>query len=240
MLRTRSPGYQLFMLGLSLYALSALLVEVAFTVDPEVRVILDLADYAVCAVFLVDFVISLVTAENRWKYMATWGWLDLLSSIPVLDAARWGRIARVTRVLRVLRAIRAARLLTTVVLRDRAQNSALAVSLIALLLIVFSSIAVLQFESGADSNIRTGGDAIWWAFVTMATVGYGDHFPVTTGGRVVAIVLMSAGVGLFGTFSAFLAAWFLKPDERAEESELRALREEIAALRATIEGRPQG
>ena len=86
MLRIRSPGYQLFMLGLSLYALTALLIEVAFTVDPEIRVILDYADYVVCAVFLVDFVISLVTAENRWKYMVTWGWLALLlivfASIP--------------------------------------------------------------------------------------------------------------------------------------------------------------
>ena len=74
---------------------------------------------------------------------------------------------------------------------------------------MFCSIAVLHFETDPESNIRTAEDALWWAFATITTVGYGDCYPVTWEGRLIATILMCAGVGLFGTFSAFLAAWFI-------------------------------
>ncbi len=96
---------------------------------------------------------------------------------------------------------------------------------------------ILHFESGPESNIRTPDDALWWAFATITTVGYGDRFPVTGEGRVVATILMAAGVGLFGTFSGFLAAWFLgsgKGDSAG--AELAEIRQELTALRATIQG----
>ena len=106
------------------------------------------------------------------------------------------------------------------------------------LLIVFCSVAVLHFEVDRDSNIKTAEDAIWWAFATITTVGYGDRYPVTSEGRFAAAILMTAGVGLFGTFSGFLAAWFIG-SEAAEESnvssEIRALRTEIADLRKRLE-----
>lgn len=169
------------------------------------------------------------------RYFITWGWLELLSSIPTLSITRWGRIARIVRIFRILRGLRAAKILTTVVLRHRAENSFLAASLVALLLVVFSSIAILQFETAADSNIHTAEDAIWWSFTTITTVGYGDHFPVTSEGRFVAVMLMCAGVGLFSVFSGFLASWFLAPEAESSESEISALRQEIIALRQAIE-----
>lgn len=61
-------------------------------------------------------------------------------------------------------------------------------------------------ETAPESNIKTAEDAIWWAFVTITTVGYGDRFPVTTEGRIIAALLMTAGVGLFGTFTGFIAS----------------------------------
>ena len=77
-------------------------------------------------------------------------------------------------------------------------------------MVIFSSIAILQVETDPNSNIKTAEDAIWWAYVTITTVGYGDKFPVTTEGRIIAAVLMTVGVGLFGTFTAFLASWFVE------------------------------
>lgn len=237
--RLASPGYQVFMLVLCLFALGAGAVQTAIHLEPRTRGILSYADYAVCVVFLADFVISLWRAPNRRRYLATWGWLDLLSSIPTVDVARWGRAARILRIFRVLRGLRATRLLATLALRKRAQNTALAVCLVALLLIVFCSIAVLHFEAESESNIKTAEDAIWWAFSTITTVGYGDRYPVTSEGRFVAVILMGAGVGLFGTFSGFLAAWFIGPQETREEEpdvkgELAALRQEVAALRSIL------
>lgn len=78
------------------------------------------------------------------------------------------------------------------------------------MMIIFSSIIILQVEKAPGSNIFTAGDALWWAFVTITTVGYGDLYPVTLEGRLVAVILMTTGVGLFGTFTAFVASWFVK------------------------------
>jgi len=222
------------MLVLCLFALGVLAIQTAVTLDPQIRLVLEYADYAVCAIFLVDFLISWWRAPLRLRYLATWGWLDLLSSMPTLSVARWGRIGRVVRIFRVLRGLRATKLITTAILRRRAQHTFLAAALLALLLVIFCSIAVLEFETAPESNIRTAADAVWWSFATITTVGYGDRFPVTPEGRFIAVVLMCAGVGLFGTLSGFFAAWFLETDTTAS-SELAELKEEIAVLRRSIE-----
>lgn len=203
---------------------------------PHTVTILAFADYGVCAVFFADFIYSLWHAENRWRYFRTWGWLDLLSSIPVLDAARWGRAARVLRIVRVFRALRAARLLTEVVVRQRAKNTVLFAFLVVLMLITFGSIAILHFENVPQANIVSADDALWWVFVTITTVGYGDRYPITTEGRMVAVVLMIGGIALFGTLSAYLAAWFIGSEvDESSVKELAALKVEIASLRALIE-----
>lgn len=110
-----------------------------------------------------------------------------------------------------------------------------AAGLLALLFVIAGSTAILHFETLPESNIHTADDAIWWAISTITTVGYGDRYPVTTEGRVVAALLMIAGVGLFGTLLATLAAWFLRPEEEATNAELAELRAEIAALREAVE-----
>lgn len=232
-----SATYHLLMLVLSLYAIAALAAEVAMRLNPQIRAVLGYADYAVCVLFGCDFILSFWRAPNRRRYFFSWGWLDLLSSIPVVNAARWGRLARIARVFRVLRGVRATREITAVILKERARNTFLAASLLALLLVIVSSIAVLHFETTRDANIHTAEDAVWWSFATITTVGYGDRYPVTPEGRFVAIVLMCAGVGLFGILSGFLAAWFLGARHNDHEDDLAALRTEITALRALIESR---
>jgi voltage-gated potassium channel len=235
--RPVSIGYQYFTLVLCLYALFALAVETAVHLQPQTKAILEYADYVVCGLFFLDFVVSLWKAPNRRRYFMTWGWLDLLSSVPAIDIVRWGRAARIVRVFRVLRGLRATKITAGLVLRRRAENTVLAASLVALLLIIFCSVAILHFEDSPDSNIRTPEDATWWAFATITTVGYGDRFPVTSEGRFVAAILMTAGVGLFGTFSGFLAAWFLSgsSEEVELDADIAALRTEIVELRAALD-----
>lgn len=233
-----SAGYQLLMLVLCIYALGVLAVQTAAKLRPETRDILDLADYAVCVIFFVDFLIDLWRASDRRKYLFTWGWLDLLSSIPIFHITRWARAARVVRIFRLLRGLRAARILTVVVVKRRVQSVFLAASLVALLLVVFSSIAVLTVETAPESNIKSAEDAVWWAFATITTVGYGDRYPVTSEGRFVAAILMCSGVGLFGSFSGLLAAWFVGPNKSETAgvaAEVKALRLELERLRSSVE-----
>jgi voltage-gated potassium channel len=224
--------YDAFMLALSVCVLGALAVEVLAPIDAATRKILDVADSAFCVVFLADFVVSIARAPNRWWYLTRWGWIDLASSIPALDAMRWGRAARALRILRLLRAVRSTKILADFILRRRGESAFLAASLVSILLVISASIAILQVEPAAEGNIKTAEDALWWAVTTVTTVGYGDRFPVTTEGRIVGAVLMTTGVGLFGIFTGFVASWFVASDDARAKGfdELRAEMEEIRRL----------
>lgn len=106
---------------------------------------------------------------------------------------------------------------------------------------MLGSLAVLQVERDApDGNIRTIGDAVWWSFTTMTTVGYGDLAPTTGLGRLLAVGLMLSGIALLGVVTANIAAWFISRFERDNAEEMRqtalleALTLEVAALRAEM------
>jgi len=226
--------YQLFMLALCLWGLLSLGVSSTWHLDRDTQTILDYADNTVCGLFLLDFLISLYRAPRKWVYLRTWGWIDLLSSIPTVDALRWGRAARVTRILRVLRAVKSARALAHFVVERRSQSAMLASVLLSLLLIIFSSLAILQLETTPEANIQTAEDAMWWAVSTMTTVGYGDTYPTTPEGRLVAVFLMAAGVGVFGTLSGLAASWFLSPAAEEADSDIEQLKAMVADLQQRL------
>ena len=234
----RSFGvFQIVVLILSVYALAALLLDALFPLRPEAARVIQLFDYVVCAVFFADFLLQLVRAENRWVYLKKWGWIDLLASIPAIDALRWGRIFRVLRILRVLRAIRGLQKLLQLLRSRNAAGGSVAV--LAFMLLALSSLMILLCEQTQDSNIKTAGDAIWWSLTTATTVGYGDRYPVTDAGRLVGALLMIGGVGLFGSFTALVASYFTgRSIENAPEdnqgqllAELQAIRQEVNSLR---------
>jgi voltage-gated potassium channel len=101
-----------------------------------------------------------------------------------------------------------------------------------LLVVVYGSVAIVMVEAKAPgANITSGGDAIWWAFVTIATVGYGDTYPVTGAGRLIGVLMLVAGVSLFSVLTSFLSSTFLRPAAQREESRDSALRAELVALR---------
>jgi len=228
------PAYLIFILVLSLLALATLAIETLFKLDPNTRMVLGYADYAVCVLFFLDFIVLLVKSEKKLRYLFTWGWLDLLSSIPAINVLRLGRAARIMRIFRVMRGVRSAKIISSIILERRAQSIFLAVVLVSIILVSVSSISVLHFETTPDANIKTPGDAVWWSIVTLATVGYGDRYPVTTEGRVVATILMIAGIGLFGTFSGFVAAWFIGPAQTARKNEIKQLQEEVSEIKNLI------
>lgn len=80
-----------------------------------------------------------------------------------------------------------------------------------------ASLVLIAEGKSPDANITTAGDAIWWAYVTITTVGYGDQFPVTTGGRLVGILVMTTGVGIFATFAGYISNKLLTPPQKDED-----------------------
>lgn len=188
-----------------------------------------------CLQFFTDFLITFFRAETKTVYLFKLGWLDLLSSIPMLDALRWGQLVR------VLRALRSAKVLVESVLARKAQSGALAGGLLVLPLTVFAAIAIRQLETAPESNIRSAEGTLWWTVTMLTTVGYGDLYPVTPESRLLDGQVMVAGVGLFGAFSGLVASWLLRPAERQQDTELVQLRGEVWALREELAARrPNG
>ena len=230
---------QFTVLILSVYVLGAMLAEHVLPIHDDMRHLLDRIDAFVCLVFLLDFFVRFFRAESKLRFMR-WGWIDLLSSIPMVVPLRWGRVARVFKIIRVLRALGSTRRIVAYIYRRRTSSLAGTALLVTFLLLVFSCIAILALENEEGSNIKTPSDAIWWAFTTITTVGYGDRFPVTTEGRMVAVVLMVAGISLFGVFTGIFARLFIEPEVRREDTSIQVLVEEVRLLRARIEQMENG
>ncbi len=232
---TRNYIYELFILCLCVIALLQLAAVTFFTVDEAAETILFYTDFLICIIFLADFAYRLLKAPSKWRYLITWGWIDLVSSIPAIDVLRWARIVRVLRIIRVLRGVRSMKELSAHVLARRADSALTVMFLLVVVLLIVSSIAVLQFETMDQSNILTAQDALWWSFVTMTTVGYGDIYPVTVEGRILACLLMVAGIGLFGTITGYLATRFTEPGEVEQERELEMVRKRLEGIEAKLE-----
>ncbi|MGX7823894.1 ion channel [Actinokineospora sp. 24-640] len=190
---------------------------------------LEVALAVIWALFAADYVIRLVLARRKLRFMRRHV-LDLLAvALPMV------------------RQLRALRLLTVLRVLNKRFGSGLRgrvgvyVAGTTLLIGLASALAVLDAERrDPDANITTFGDALWWTLTTITTVGYGDRFPVTAEGRLVAATLMIGGIALIGVATGTIASWFLEKIAGAEDTdqstyaEVTAMREELAALRAEI------
>ncbi|MGW0928691.1 potassium channel family protein [Streptomyces sp. NPDC002644] len=187
------------------------------------------AEWLVWGAFAVDYTARLWLSEDRWTFFRT-HLLDLLAVLlPLLSPLRLLRLVS-TLILVGQRA----RLSSQVRLTTYVAGSVVG-------LLVFGSLAVLSVERHApDGNIKTLGDAVWWAFTTMTTVGYGDLAPTTGLGRLLAVGLMLSGIALLGVVTANIAAWFIAQfdkddaEERRRTEAIGALTEEVRALRAEV------
>ena len=248
-----SNAYNLFILVMTVVSL-VIMVLLLLPFDDQTLELLRWYDNAICVVFLGDFALELRQAPSKRAYFfGQRGWLDLLGSIPSLglfQATALFRLARLSRLARVFRLLRGhdSESMLRDVLHNRAQYAVLVTVLCAFLVIVSASIAVLAAESRApDANITTGGDALWWAIVTITTVGYGDKYPVTAVGRTAGVFVMVTGIGIIGSLASIMASFLVSPatppdaptpaEDRlsALEVELRGARGELAALRRLLE-----
>ena len=209
-LATRYPlkFYDLFISFIAICSIALVTWQLFFAPEGEIRKLLILVDYCFCFFFFVDYLRCIVHAERKWHYIFTWGLLDLASSMPTLPALRMLRLAQLVRVLMVIRSIR---ILAKVAIQDSVASKVTVSTLVGCLLIVGACIGVLHYEqSAASANIKTVEEVAWWAVETTSTVGYGDLYPVTTGGRLFAVLIMCVGIGLFATFAGALASTIMQ------------------------------
>jgi voltage-gated potassium channel len=207
--------------GLALLSFVILVVDGLLAADsPTVRII----DYLAWATFAADYAVRIHLAEHRWAFV--WSHpLDLAAvALPAL------------RVLRLLASIARVGALAR---RGQTERVLVTTTLVAVTVVIGAAATVLDAERAApESNITSFPDALWWAATTVTTVGYGDRFPVTTEGRLVGVLLMAVGIGVFGSIAAALAGRLILVGDTTEapaEDRIRELEATIARLSTALE-----
>jgi len=252
--RKHSNAYNIFILVLTVLSL-LIMVWMLLPVSEQTQKLLSFYDNMVCIIFLIDFFLNLRAAPKKADYfIKERGWLDLLGSIPSFGITQYGgllRLARLSRFARITRLLRGKNkeALVKDVVENRGQYTAFITILLTILVLTVASVLVLQYESKSpDANIHTGWDSFWYSVVTITTVGYGDRYPVTVGGRITAMFIMFMGVGIIGALASILSSVLVgSPSAPAEEEaldtattpaveqELATIKSELAEMRQLLE-----
>ena len=214
--RKMNLGYEIFVGVLSI--LSILNIFLGYLAkDPDLSGILDIMNGLFSIIFLGDFFFRILTAPSKSQYFfRDFGWADLFASLP-LPQFKILRVFRLFRVYRLMTKIGPKVIVNTLV-KDRAGSALYVLLLMGILVLEFGALAVLKWEKvNPDANIKTASDAVWYVMVTISTVGYGDRYPTTDMGRIMGALVIVIGVGIFGTFTGFLANFFLSPAKKEEE-----------------------
>lgn len=184
------------------------------------------------AFLVVDLVVRLVRAPNRWTYLRGHPLDVAMVLLPVLRPLQ---LLRLLTLLRTLNRYAGSSLRGRVGIYLTASTG---------LIVFIGALAVLDAERGGSGPIQDFADAVWWSLTTISTVGYGDFYPVTLEGRLVAVALMFCGIGVLGVVTASFASWLVERVEDYDEIERGApasradvteLREEVVRLREALE-----
>jgi voltage-gated potassium channel len=195
-------------------------------------------DWAVWGVYALDYLVRLLLSRRRWAFVRGHPFALIAVALPLVQPLRLLRV-----VAALLLVGQRARLAPQIRVTTYVAGTCAG-------LLMFGSLAVLEVEKDVPgSGIHSLGDAVWWAFTTMTTVGYGDTAPVTGPGRVLAVGLMLSGITLLGVVTANIAAWFIARFEHDDAeierqtaavteltAEVRLLRQQVAELTARHPG----
>ncbi len=233
----QNPGYEIFIAALSILSIVNLILLIVIQ-DAALDTVLGVMNAILSLILFIDFCVRLKSAESRSDYFfRKFGWADLLASLPFpqLKVLRLFRLRRVYQLLKEYGAKNIGRSL----LKERAGSALLSLLFVAILVLEFGSLWMLRLESRSpDANITTASDSIWYVIVTISTVGYGDQYPVTNGGRILGTVIIVLGVAIFGTLTGYLANLFLapaKPDEDVASDPKSHLLEPATAVDRRLE-----
>ncbi|MGM9986402.1 MAG: potassium channel family protein [Bacillaceae bacterium] len=202
-MKIRTIIYEAIMAFLALIVVVMTLISMSNTISEQAQHTIAILDDCIWGIFVIDYFFRLLISDSKWAFVKSHK-LDLIVILPLDELFIGFRLVRLARVLSLFRAfffLKVFSIRAHVFLRTNHFNYVLVVTIFILLLgaISISIVEGLSFD-----------DALWWSFVTVTTVGYGDISPETNLGRIIAVILMLVGIGFIGTLTGTIATFFMK------------------------------
>ena len=227
------------MLALAAAMVPLILVPLLFDLSSTVEWVLFACDWVIWGAFAVELAVKTYLSPDRRRYLIS-HWFDvLIVALPFL------RPLRLLRLLRLIAILSRLGFTWKSILGRRGLGYVLFLGVLSMFGI--AGLVMLFEQQDGSASVTSFPTALWWAVATVTTVGYGDIAPITAAGRGLGVVLMIVGIGIFGIFTANVAAFFVEADEERLASqdravllgEIRALRDEVVELRRSLDG-PRG
>ena len=222
------PGrtFDLVMQSLILFSIITFTIETLPDLETDTRKFLHATEVVIVILFTIEYLLRLYVADRKLGYVLSfYGVIDLLAILPFylasgidLRSLRVFRMFRLFRLLKLLRFGRAMRRFARAFII--AKEEIILFSVVTLMLLYLSAVGIYYFEHIAQPEaFKSVIHSLWWAVTTLTTVGYGDVYPITAGGKIFTFIILMIGLGIVAIPAGLLASALSKARmEEAEES----------------------
>jgi voltage-gated potassium channel len=234
-------GFDLFIQCLIVVSLVAFSIETLPDLSQSTQAFLRFTEIAIVIVFTAEYVLRLYVADQKLSFVFSFfGLIDLLAILPSyismgvdLRSIRAFRLFRLIRILKLVRYSAAIRRFHRALLIAR--EEIILFALAALLLLYLSAVGIYQFENEAQPKVFTSVfHSLWWSVCTLTTVGYGDVYPVTAGGKIFTFVVLATGLGIISVPAGLVASALSKARELEDRESTERTPESLPVLDATV------
>lgn len=221
----KSRYFAFFIQGLILLSIVTFSVETIPDLKPQTRMLLRVIEWFSVIVFTIEYVLRIYVADSKPKFIFSFfGIIDLLAILPFylsfgldLRSLRALRFLRLFRILKLVRYNNAMGHFTRAI--KSAKEEILLFIFITLILIYFSAVGIYYFENEAQpEHFSSIFDSLWWAVITLTTVGYGDVYPITVGGKVFTFFILMIGLGIVAIPTGIISSALTKSVDKNEDS----------------------
>jgi len=192
--------------------------------EPSIRKILRIIEIFSVIIFTIEYVLRIYVSDKKSKFIFSFfGIIDFLAILPFylslgvdLRSLRALRFLRLFRILKLMRYNKAIERFSRAI--SLAKEEVLLFLIVTLILIYFSAVGIYYFEHEVQpKNFASIFDSLWWAIITLTTVGYGDVYPITVGGKVFTFFILMIGLGIVAIPTGIISSALTKSVDKTEE-----------------------
>jgi len=222
----KGRAFDIFIQILIIISLISFSIETLPNLSEQTYSILSTIELTIVVIFTVEYILRIILSEKRLSYIFSfYGIIDLLSVLPYYLLSGAGtqtlRILRLLRLLRIFKFVRYnnafKRIGKAIII---AKEELVLFSIVTLILLYLAALGIYHFEHAAQpENFKSMFDSLWWSVATLTTVGYGDTYPITTGGRVFTFIVLMLGLGVVAVPTGIVASALAAVRKKENEEE---------------------